>query len=156
MMSNTDSLPDLAYCNYRFTSCPFITQLYLFFNAGHVCDNCKCIKCVVLRWVRTPHCDCKLPPPRQGLSLDDRIRKKRLQCRHEPNSVPIYPHYLCFCDHPEKKHTQLALTNRKRSASDYSDEDSDPFDFEYDSSVELDSPDTSDIDVYCFRDLRRI
>lgn len=117
-----DRTPELAYTLYRFTSCPFITSLYMGQNHGHVCEDCKCIRCVVLRWVRMPTCNCKLPPPRQGLSLGDRVRKKRLACLHEPRSVPIFPPAFCFCVNPEKKAAQLLLANPERNDTTSSEE----------------------------------
>ncbi len=123
MTADPSTTPELSYLLYRFTSCPFITRLYLCGNHLHVCEDCRCIRCVVLRWVRTPHCSCRLPL-RHGLTLDARIRKKRLACRHEPKSQPIFPPEFCFCMYPEKKDAQLRLTNPEYSTRDYLDEDS--------------------------------
>ena len=66
-----------------------------------------------------------LPPPRHGLSLDDRIRKKRLTCGHEPKSLPIFPPEFCFCENPAKRKAQVSLLERGKRTRDYSDEDSD-------------------------------
>jgi hypothetical protein len=124
MTEESNSTPKLLYCLYRFTSCPLVRRMYLFGNHGHVCEDCKCIKCVVQRWVRKPHCNCRLPAPRQGLTLDCRIRKKRLACRHEPRSVPTFHYALCLCDNPENRNRQIALANPETSTTNYSDDDS--------------------------------
>jgi len=149
MTAQSSITPELLYCLYRFTSCPFITRFYIFGNHGHICEDCKCIRCVVLRWVRSPNCNCRLPPPREGLSLDARIRKKRLACGHEPKSVPIFPPQFCFCVNPEKKNCQVAMAI-------YSDEDSDSTDHEEENFMEPDGAHASDKHVRSFGELRRI
>jgi len=125
MSANDNSSPELSYPLFKFTSCLFITRLYIYFDHGHVCEDCKCIRCVVARWVRTPTCNCKLPSPRHGWILDARVRIKRMRCRHEPKSRPIFPPDFCICLYPEKKQSQLRLAEPKSSSSEYSQYDSD-------------------------------
>lgn len=142
------------YVLYRFTSCPFVTRMYMFGNHRHVCDDCKCIRCVVQRWVRTPTCNCKLPHSRKGLALDARIRMKRLACPHEPQSVPVFPREWCFCSHPEKREIQLRMANPSRSYTSDSDEydPSDIYGGDYSDESECEIPSVSQ--VTCFGVLR--
>lgn len=138
MTTDANSSPVLLNSAYRFTSCPYITSLYISGNHSHVCDDCKCLRCVVLRWVRTPNCICRLPEPRQGLSLDARIRIKRLACPHEPKDVPAFPPEFCFCGNRGKPEFLLLLADPSRRNRSDSDEDSYGLDYVEYSSVDSD------------------
>jgi hypothetical protein len=156
MSADSRSTDEVQNCLYRFTSSTFVTRMYMCGNHLHICEDCKCLRCIVLRWVRNPNCNCRLPSPRHGLSLDGRIRKKRLACRHEPKSSAIFPPEFCFCELPEKTHDQIALTYIENRTANSSDEGSCSIEEEDDSSVEQDSTHSNATNVHCFRDLRRI
>ncbi len=159
MTSHSSSSADreLSYSMNRFTSWEYVTSLYVLGNHRHICEDCKCLRCVILRWVRMAMCDCRLPPPRHGLSLDNKIRKKSLACRLEPQCVPIFPPEFCFCDHPEQRKAQEALLKGGYSSTDDIYEfPSDSSKHEEDSFLDLDNAHSNDIDVQCFRKLRRL
>lgn len=65
-------------------------------NHRHLCNHCRCFFCTALRWVVLPHCKCKLPSVRLGLTLDARLRAKRRLCRHLPRHKTS-SFYDCLC-----------------------------------------------------------
>lgn len=109
-----------------------------------------------LRSVLNPNCNCRLFPPRHGLSLDARMREKRVACGHEPHSIPIFPPAFCFCNNYEKRNSQVALADPEPNNRDYLEEDSDSIEHEEDNFVDRDSTHSNDTQVHCFREFRRM
>ena len=104
-ISSQDTITMVASMT-RFTSCPFITRLYIFGNHGHVCEDCKCIRCVVYVGFERLTATASYLPLAMGCHWTIELEKNVWHVAMSQNLVPIFPPEFCFCDNPEKKNAQ--------------------------------------------------